>query len=268
MSSILPLEELCHQVEFGPEKPADLHWMPKNGCAAAHEMYAACVNFCAKADLPVSSIRISIGAWGAAPRRKRHRFPIVLEPTTVVSFDGKEWQAKIVDRFFDKTQQAWGIGELCLDERPAKMLYPRKTRGVDAWTVRVAFWQDRNMNEGSPALLEVWNPWATLPKPEGQRVKLFAPDRRRVSCAVTVEEGNGTVLLYGNEAQKRPYGSLGLGERYECGYGTKFSMHALYASFRGEGEAVLSLREEVISLEGEMVELPPRICCLPSAFGA
>ena len=156
----------------------DLHRMPPEGRKAAHEIYAACVNFCQRADLPYSAIRVSIFAWGDPAPKKQHK-----GLATTLHFRQGTWWAALEPRTQVTSPYASGFGELWLDHRPAKMLRASKRRGQDQYLVRVATWLGgQGIGEGKLGLFDPWT--KTVSQERGPKTLVLPANTVRASLSI------------------------------------------------------------------------------------
>jgi len=239
------IEDICFQAEAAVIPALDTE-MSKGGCEGAHKIYAACVDFCQKADLPYSSIRVLVNAWGTAPRRRRRSH--VLVPATELSFDGQRWQAKIANHIEDATPFPWGSGTLSLDSRPAKMLRAVKTPGANVWTVRVVHWQDVDPS-GRHSDMIVFDPWEKLRSRSDLRVLLTdSPNRLSLSVYFRTNEttvATDVVELYGGaDDQRNPFYIL----QPDSSLALRDSEleRSIFARFVGEGWASIDVMERLL----------------------
>jgi len=172
------LEQLCREAEA---KVALLispsyHSMPAAACDVAQRMYATCVDLCQHADLPLSSIRISLSAWGKKPNVKDRK----TEHATELRFDGSKWAAVVAPHQRRYTPYAEGWGDLCLEERPAKRFEAVKLRGQDRYGFRVVQWH-ATTDYGADTF-EILDPWGSPPPPP-MRIYEWKPPRDTVEVA-------------------------------------------------------------------------------------
>lgn len=163
------LFELCQAV-----RPVTTHPMPGEACEAAQLLYAACVDFCMKADIPCSAIRVCLFSWGVAPG-------LFTEPASTLSFDGVAWRASLTERTKDHSvYMATGYGELQFDSEPDALI--RSTKKQDHHAVRVITWM-----RGKEPLR--YDPWAVEKLPEGAAVPLVPYCGWRERLSLSLQEG-------------------------------------------------------------------------------
>jgi len=222
-----------------------LRGMPSSGMQAAPKLYAACVDFCQKAELPFSSIRVSVFAWGD---RAHHKNRTGL--STALRFVKGTWWAELVPRTSGaNVNYATGVGELWLDSRPDKKLRAVKRKNEEIYRVQVATW--RGQRDGVPGdareTFGTFDPWADeVANQSGKRVVISPVNPARTAITITrlVEMSEvlaGPVELYLDEGSTGWFAKISEGDVLSI---NRFDfIGTISAQLTGRGEATLSVVE-------------------------
>jgi hypothetical protein len=147
------IEDICRLAQA--TYASVFHPMPPEACNMAQRLYAVCVDFCQKADLPLSSIRVTLYAWGGLPHKPAKRRT---EHATELHFDGRGWSAQVVPHQRRLNPIASGWGDLYLETRPAKLFRTTKTRNEEVYRIRVVTWRAAELPYEEESF-GVFDPW-------------------------------------------------------------------------------------------------------------
>ena len=202
-------EDLCQAAVDAHGMPV-LYGLHADEIAAAHELYALSVEFCGKAGLPLSSIRVECASWGSRPWRptkgKKYKTKTLdkYPHAVALGFDGARWIARVERRvpppspshvtsplFKDVEGKApvwfggpaWAMTFLVLDDKPDKLVRAKKEK--DVYRVSVAQWyaardntkkDSRNKNNEQIGIATFFDPWN-----EGLKDKKYLDTRLQFS---------------------------------------------------------------------------------------
>jgi len=154
------LMDLCLAVELADKgEPLEKHPMTPAVAALAPSLYAEAVNFCAKADLPTTAIRVEMASHGSV----RKLWKTIANDATALRWDGREWVATREIR--NGSRGFYGKCWLELDSRPAKMFLAKKRRKQEVYVVEIdSLWEVEGEAASEPIHIS-FNPWAKRETP-------------------------------------------------------------------------------------------------------